>query len=146
MGLDMFLIAERNTRFDENDIVLHSPVGTRGKVIRIETEVMYWRKANAIHGWFVRNVQNGKDDCGKYQVSHSQVKHLLSDIALVLDNEGHEEIALKTLPPTEGCFFGQYTLDEYYWSDLRHTYDVLFDLDNDDEFWDYNDLFYQSSW
>ena len=43
-GLDMMLC-------HQNDDETHEEVG-------------YWRKANAIHGWFVRNVQNGKDDCG----------------------------------------------------------------------------------
>lgn len=32
-------------------------------------EVGYWRKANQIHNWFVQNVQNGIDDCGRYEVS-----------------------------------------------------------------------------
>lgn len=29
----------------------------------LQQEVGYWRKANAIHMWFVDNVQNGEDDC-----------------------------------------------------------------------------------
>ena len=29
----------------------------------IDEEVGYWRKANAIHKWFVDNVQDGNDDC-----------------------------------------------------------------------------------
>lgn len=33
------------------------------KVKEITEEVGYWRKANAIHGWFVDNVQKGNDDC-----------------------------------------------------------------------------------
>ena len=41
------------------------------------TEVGYWRKANAIHNWFVENVQNGNDDCGVYSVSKEQLEDLL---------------------------------------------------------------------
>ena len=29
----------------------------------LETEVAYWRKANAVHAWFVDRVQGGEDDC-----------------------------------------------------------------------------------
>jgi len=42
------------------------------------TEVAYWRKANAIHGWFVNNVQNGIDDCQESIVTREQLNELLS--------------------------------------------------------------------
>ena len=42
------------------------------------TEVAYWRKANAIHGWFVNNVQNGVDKCQKSPVTRQQLNELLS--------------------------------------------------------------------
>jgi hypothetical protein len=32
-------------------------------VAYIVQEAGYWRKANAIHRWFVDNVQDGNDDC-----------------------------------------------------------------------------------
>lgn len=32
-------------------------------------QVGYWRKANAIHKWFVDNIQDGEDDCGYYEVA-----------------------------------------------------------------------------
>ena len=32
----------------------------------LETEVAYWRKANAVHAWFVDRVQGGEDDCGMH--------------------------------------------------------------------------------
>ena len=32
---------------------------------------IYWRKANAIHGWFVKNAQQGIDDCRTYSVDTS---------------------------------------------------------------------------
>ena len=38
--------------------------------------VLYWRKANAIHKWFVDNVQNGDDDCGDYEVYWEQLMEL----------------------------------------------------------------------
>ena len=42
----------------------------------IETQVAYWRKANAIHGWFVENVQDGDDDCGEYDIEIDTIKEL----------------------------------------------------------------------
>lgn len=39
------------------------------KVTYIDEQVAYWRKANAIHKWFVDNVQEGNDNCQSYYVS-----------------------------------------------------------------------------
>lgn len=41
-----------------------------------EDTVIYWRKANQIHRFFVENVQNGKDDCEEYNVSKKILKKL----------------------------------------------------------------------
>lgn len=35
----------------------------------IAEDVGYWRKANAIHAWFVKNVQGGVDNCQSHEVS-----------------------------------------------------------------------------
>lgn len=47
--------------------------------------VGYWRKAKAIHNWFVENVQDGKDDCSYYEVSKSKLIELRNLCQLVLD-------------------------------------------------------------
>jgi hypothetical protein len=39
-------------------------------------ELMYWRKANAIHNWFVKHVQHGVDDCNYYEVTKEQLIEL----------------------------------------------------------------------
>ena len=36
----------------------------------------YWRKANAIHDWFVRNVQDGVDECQRSPVTIEQLDEL----------------------------------------------------------------------
>jgi hypothetical protein len=65
------------------------------KVKYIEEEVGYWRKANAIHKWFVDNVQDGKDDCGTYPVEESKLKELLEvckkvkNLAITQEGEIH---------------------------------------------------------
>lgn len=42
----------------------------------IETQVAYWRKANAIHRWLVNAVQDGEDDCGEYDIDIDTIKEL----------------------------------------------------------------------
>lgn len=39
--------------------------------------VGYFRKHNMIHKWFVDNVQNGVDDCGRYLIPYSALNVLL---------------------------------------------------------------------
>jgi hypothetical protein len=105
-------------------------------------DAMYWRKANAIHGWFVDNVQDGQDDCRPYYVHHSQLRDLLGVINQVLD---YPEEAEDILPTTSGCFFGHAEYDEYYFDVLTNTQDRLAkilsmpDLDT----WSFE---YMSSW
>ena len=65
--------------------------------IRVEFEAGYWRKANQIHNWFVKNVQDGKDDCGRYYVSKEKMQELLN-ICKQIKNE----VKLKTGTVTNG--------------------------------------------
>lgn len=87
----------------------------------IELPEIYWRKANAIHGWFVREVQNGNDDCGNYEVS----KEALQRLADLCQKVTSRELGPEALPPTEGFFFGSNQIDDGYWEDLQMTYDAL---------------------
>jgi len=129
MGLDMY-IAKRN-----KDV----------KIIQNESydpihEVAYWRKFNALHGWFVKNIQNEVDDCGSYPVTKDTLHTLLE----VLE-EVHNLKNPTKLPPTSGFFFGSSSVDEYYWRDVEKTIKVISDLiDNTD--WDNDQLYYFSSW
>ena len=86
MGLDMFLWKEvyvgaeyshrnMNVIIDVTKDGKRMPINTK-KVCEIREEAMYWRKANAIHNWFVQNVQDGNDDCKKYWVSIDHLKEL----------------------------------------------------------------------
>lgn len=54
------------------------------KISSIEEQVMYWRKANHIHSWFVQNVQGGVDDCREYQVSRESLQELLDTCKKVI--------------------------------------------------------------
>lgn len=47
-------------------------------------EYHYWRKANAIHNFFVNEVQDGVDDCNSYNVPKSVIEDLAERCDLVL--------------------------------------------------------------
>lgn len=55
------------------------------RISGIEEELMYWRKANHIHGWFVDNVQGGQDDCREYLVKPEHLRELISVCSKVIN-------------------------------------------------------------
>jgi hypothetical protein len=99
--------------------------------------VGYWRKANQIHNWFVKNVQKGVDDCGTYYVSTEKLQKLVETCKEVLDNH---ELAEELLPTCSGFFFGDTKYDEYYFADLQDTINMLSDIDEECEY------IYHASW
>jgi hypothetical protein len=150
MGLDMYLNAKRylyTYRTDINDKQIADNVGMilgvpsdAGEVKSVVVEAGYWRKANAIHQWFVNNVQEGNDDCGNYYVDR--------DILVGLRNICQEVIAdpdsaKDKLPTTSGCFFGDTSYSEYYFDDLKRTVEVVDGCLKFSEDWDFE---YHSSW
>lgn len=48
-------------------------------------EIAYWRKANAIHRWFVDNVQNGTDDC---HIHNECTQEILKELLTLLEKFG----------------------------------------------------------
>jgi hypothetical protein len=93
-----------------------------GKVA-VEVTTIYWRKANAVHGWFVDNCQDGVDDCGTYPVDGEQLARLRSVCldALAAYAEGDAEKAGEIMSPRAGFFFGGTDVDQWWVEDLRHT-------------------------
>ena len=107
-------------------------------------EVGYWRKANSIHGWFVRNVQDGVDDCHEYAVEKDKLKELLESVNAVLADPTRAD---ELLPPQSGFFFGSTEVNEYYIQDLKDTKKILESLFSELKgVADYPELFYRSSW
>jgi hypothetical protein len=92
------------------------------KIKYVVEEVGYWRKANAIHKWFVDNVQKGVDNCGVYIVTAKQLEDLLDTCKEVLDNK---DKAPELLSSQEGFFFGGTDYDEYYFGDIIQTIEIL---------------------
>lgn len=123
MGLDMYLYGAKIISDNEDH--------------KIE-EVMYWRKANQIHKWFVDNVQDGYDDCEEYKLSKIKLKQLIKDCKTVLEDIR----TCDTIFPTHsGFFFGSQAYDTWYLKDIENTVEKLEPIiDNFDYF------IYQSSW
>jgi len=158
MGLDMYLterkyfsrhgeLAKTHDNYREEygkaDAILNAAGMTMtvdGGVEVIAT-VMYWRKANAIHKWFVDNVQDGEDECKEHYVSVEKLEELVSVCQKVLNNR---DLASTLLPGQSGFFFGSTEYDEWYWENLELTVQgikrVLSSLDGS------SSLYYRSSW
>jgi len=146
MGLDMYLNCKEYLFEEEGEKKAKalSPILKRDLIPNvISYEFIYWRKANAIHRWFVDNVQGGEDDCRSYPVSLENLKELLKVVNEVLNDRSK---AKELLPTQEGFFFGSKEYDEYYFKDLKDTKNKLDLLFNNLE--DFEGLYfeYHSSW
>jgi hypothetical protein len=149
MGLDMYLTAKRYLfKVRAGDKAIAEAIGKLDlnhngmRVKEIACEAIYWRKANAIHNWFVQNVQSGVDDCREYYVTRSQLQNLLSLCQKVLAEPSKSE---ELLPPMPGFFFGSAEVNEWYWDDLKSTIGGLNDIlaDSVSQEWEF---YYASSW
>lgn len=184
MGLDMYLnkrVYVKNWDHTDPDKKFDVSVKKGGKLYKainkdnvkyIIEEVAYWRKANAIHQWFVDNVQEGNDDCKTYSVRREDLEELLETINKVLGStklvsgkvhngtswsketgevENWEEgsvledssVAEELLPTQDGFFFGGTNYDQWYWADLEYTQKALTDALKDT---DADSFEYYASW
>lgn len=184
MGLDMYLNKRTyiGNKYRDKDkmVIVRVPKNQEGvmfktsaikneRVSEITENVGYWRKANAIHNWFVKNVQDGEDDCESYYVSEKDIKKLLADVNRVLEasklvsgkikngqhlgENGWEDvmedgqyiedptIAQEVLPTTEGFFFGGSDYDQYYIENLKETKKIM-----EQCLAEGGEYYYQSSW
>ena len=147
MGLDMYLnakvyLSEYNPEAKEISDKIAALMHTSLRPNEVSFQVAYWRKANAIHKWFVDTVQDGNDDCKEYYVDNQQLQALVDTCKAVLNDNS---LAESLLPPQQGFFFGNTEIDEYYLDDLKTTVERLEIIlkDYSDSKWDF---YYQSSW
>ena len=155
MGLDMYLTGKRYMSKFYNDAdpekqsaiqilfpELDGLVGNFGDspVKELRVEMGYWRKANAIHDWFVKNCQGGNDDCGYYYVGREQLLELKAACEQVL---AAREQAPELLPTASGFFFGSQEYDKYYFEDLESTIRIIDECLTLPAEWDFE---YHSSW
>ena len=116
--------------------------------------IITWRKANAIHKFFVDTCQEGNDNCQRHYVSRGDLQILLDRINTILDIKTPvaREMKAEELLPTdvEGCFFGSKEYDDWYYQDLERTKDILekvFEYEENAEAGKcFDSFYYQSSW
>lgn len=117
--------------------------------LNVEVPVMYWRKANAIHKWFVDTRADGVDECQPISVHTSHLEELLELCEKALSDRENAEAYL---PTESGFFFGSTEYDEWYFEDLQYTKERLSELipmmkRTDDKGYCDNDwAVYQASW
>jgi hypothetical protein len=158
MGLDMYLYAERyvsgsgfmNPSDTDTYKTLLMAIGGEKfgnkdlPSATVKLKVGYWRKANAIHDYFVRECQNGVDECQETYVERSSLIELRDKCLELIKNRGNNELAKKLLPTAEGFFFGGVEYDDWYWQEIEDTYKLLTDLlINVPDDWQF---IYRSSW
>ena len=184
MGLDMYLTRETYVKNwehmkaqEKHKITITKAGKATGikpeRVSYITEEIGCWRKANAIHKWFVDNVQDGKDDCRTAHVSREKLEELLDVCKKVakasklvdgkIENgysfEGNKlipnmvdekliedaSVAKELLCTTEGFFFGNTDYNEYYLENVKYTIKMLEGVlaEKDEAMGDYE---YHSSW
>jgi hypothetical protein len=149
MGLDMYLTKKIyvGANYRHNDVSVEIDITAAGKKVNVNPkkityileEAGYWRKANAIHAWFVQNVQNGEDECKPHYVSYEQLQELKTLCEQVLKTKDSDK-PLQLLPPQDGFFFGSTEVDEGYFQDLKDTIKIIESCDPD------ADYEYRSSW
>lgn len=134
MGLDMYLYSKTyisNSEWVKPEMRREVIVKKGGeidpnidpkKIKYVVEEVGYWRKANAIHKWFIDNVQNGIDDCGTYTVKRSQLQSLYDICKEILESR---DKAPELLPSQSGFFFGGTEYDDGYFGDLATTMEII---------------------
>lgn len=125
MGLDSYIFrTEKDCHFFEDGF------NENDDFYENVNEIWYGRKANAIHGWFVDNVQGGEDDCRIALISEEKFKELGIILDKIADlwhspnlKKSSEEDTMekikdkcaKILPTRSGFFFGDYGYDYYFY-------------------------------
>lgn len=163
MGLDMYLSAKlyvggwnhnRHPAFDKIVAAVGITPDEGSPCFHVDANVGYWRKANAVHAWFVRHVQDGIDECQRVSVDRKQLEQLRAACQEVLASvetvegkvadgsthyaDGRVEyhsrdgaviaqpaVAARVLPTQGGFFFGKTDYDEDYLADLRDTVAIV---------------------
>lgn len=155
MGLDMYLTAEKylspsewsgsdsNEQYADVVTVVGAKdfVGGAYPSANVSVSIAYWRKANAIHQWFVDNVQSGEDNCADYYVPREALEELLDTCHEIKTNP---DLAEELLPTQQGFFFGETEYGEWYFEIIDDTIGQIEKaLKSVPEDWTFH---YRSSW
>ena len=134
MGLDMYLWKSEKTGLGHGQ----HPTASYNNSER----VAYWRKANAVHSWFVGHAQDGEDECRPYIVQREQLVELLEICEAIQENP---DAAPYLLPTQDGFFFGSTEYDEMYAEDIDLTINQCREILQTFDFYSF-DLVYRASW
>jgi len=142
------------------------------RITYITQEMGYWRKFNALHGWFITNCANGVDECQEIHVPIEKIKDVLAVLHEVnnilnksalavklvknLNGESYENVydreeeVRNVLPPTQGFFFGGIEIDEWFKESVEKSIkiftEVLEEEDIAQSYGSYNEFYYRASW
>jgi hypothetical protein len=156
MGLDMYLYRKSfvnsgdyvKPELREEVVVTKNgqphPIIKSDRVVYVVERVGQWRKFNALHKWFVENVQGGEDDCREYEVRYEQLEELHDLLQQMKANKGDTEFAQSQLPTQSGFFFGSTDYDQFYWGDIDMSIEILGECLREKE--NYSEYYYRSSW
>ena len=129
MGLDMYL--ERVSRNDSSN----------------RAEVHYWRKANSIHNWILKETGTPSDfnagDNGIELTKDMLIKFVEQAETVLRDKS--DETSAKLIPSCSGFFFGDTAYDEWYYKDIESTAEKFKQLINTFDFETY-ELVYSCWW
>ena len=129
MGLDMYL--ERVSRNDSSN----------------RAEVHYWRKANSIHNWILKETGTPADfnagDNG-IELTKDMLIKFVEQAETVLKDKS-DETSARLIPSCSGFFFGSTTYDEWYYEDIKNTAEKFKELINTFDFENYK-LLYSCWW
>ena len=187
MGLDMYLYKKtyvKNWNHTSPESINHITIKQGDeerkdikpeRISYITEEVGYWRKFNALHGWFVQNCGDGEDKCQEIYVGEDNMKELLVVLNKVQTILNESELVTKVLKdwngkdyevqaydktdeieeifaPTEGFFFGSGEIDKYFKEDVDRTIELIEELlrengsDDVSKGFYSGDFYYQASW
>jgi len=122
MGLDMYLMKRVRVNKDEDSV---------------DTELVYWRKANAIHNFFT-SIKDQHESCESIEVTKDMLGMLLDRCNMVLEDKSRAD---ELLPTTSGFFFGSTEYDEWYFKKLEDTIRDITPILSDGDIKD-GDLYY----
>lgn len=131
MGLDMYLYQRKRNGGKEAEL----------------TEVMYWRKENAIHRWFLDKTDTEADfNCGEIDVDRELLEQFVEEGKKVLAVRYlNHTTAEQFMPTRSGFFFGSTEYDEYYYGAIKRTVEKFEELIKDFDF-EENELIYSCWW
>lgn len=151
----------------ESEYTDKSPV-ERFRFFTIFDELGYWKQANHIHAWFVKNVQGGTDNWSYYFVTKENLLELKEICEKVLalnpftiqnhdlfslidsgvitkaDYEGIKAKLEELMPTQEGFLFGMTHYNEEYFQEVKYTLEIAEEILKNGDFAKY--VYFYRAW